>query len=217
VNRYLRVAVAIVLALAATAAPAATSYVTDQLRISVRTGAGNQYRIIEVIPTGTRVDTLETSGEWARVRVPSGKTGWVRTQYLDDEPVAAQELKSARAELEDAKSRAAELESSLADTRDQLGTARQRVQALTDANEALKQKLAGARQGLEMHEDNVRLKKTTVSLQHRIETLEGEVSRLTDRSRQRWFMIGGGVLLAGILFGIVVTRIPWRSRKDRLF
>ena len=216
-NASLRVGLALLLLLAATGASAATQYVTDQLRINVRTGAGDQYRIIEVIPTGTRVDTLETSDKWARVRTPSGKTGWVHDQYLDDQPVAAQQLKTARTQLDDARSRVSQLQGSLKDLRAQLNTTQQRVDTLTDTNASLKQKLSDARQGLQMHSDNVRLKQTTVSLQHRIDDLQSEVRRLNDRDRQRWFLIGGGVLLAGILFGIVVTRIPWRSRKDRLF
>jgi len=110
-----------------------------------------------------------------------------------------------------------QLQGSLKDLRAQLNTTQQRVDTLTDTNASLKQKLSDARQGLQMHSDNVRLKQTTVSLQHRIDDLQSEVRRLNDRDRQRWFLIGGGVLLAGILFGIVVTRIPWRSRKDRLF
>lgn len=215
--RFPHAALAAILVLASATAVGATRYVTDELRISVRTGTGDQYRIIEVIDSGTRVETLDSSGEWAKVRTPEGNVGWVRAQYLVEQPVAADRLRSVRAELEAARERIGELESVLAEARAETAEQRERVAALTSEKEELEGRLARASEGLELYQQNQRLSQYAKNLNARIAELEKETRRLADRSRREWFVIGAAVLLGGMLFGIIVTRIPWRGRRDRMF
>lgn len=215
--RFPHAALAAILVLASATAVGATRYVTDELRISVRTGTGEQYRIIEVIGSGTQVETLDSSGEWAKVRTPEGNVGWVRAQYLVEQPVAADRLRSVRAELEAARERIGELESVLAEARAETADQRERVAALTSEKEELEGRLARASEGLELYQQNQRLSQYAKNLNARIAELEKETRRLADRSRREWFVIGAAVLLGGMLFGIIVTRIPWRGRRDRMF
>jgi len=216
-KHYSCAALAAVLLLTTSAAFGATRYVTDELRISVRTGAGTQYRIVEVIGSGTRVETLETSGEWTRVRTGDDETGWVRSQYLTEQPIAADRLETVRSDLQDANERIDELEASLAQTGSDNEAAQERIEALTAEKESLESRLEEAESGLELHDENERLRERSDELEQRVERLKAETEALAERGRREWFMIGAGVLLGGILFGIVVTRIPWRRRKDRMF
>lgn len=206
------------LILCSSVALGATQFVTDELRINLRSGAGNEYRIVRVLDTGTRLETLETAGEWTRVRIGTD-TGWVRSQYLTDERVAADRLEETRARLEQVEKRASALEESLAQAREELNEARARVQELSASNEELEQQLAAAEEGLQLSDENERLRAEATDLNGRIAELEDRIAGLADRSRKEWFMIGAGVLFAGMLSGIIVTRIPWRRRsgRDRLF
>lgn len=216
-NHLPRTALAVLLVTVSAAALGATRYVTDELRISVRTGAGNQFRIIEVIGTGTRLETLKTEGEWARVRTPSGETGWVRNQYLAEQPVAADRLETVRSDLQDARDRVAELENQLEEARATSQSAQQRIATLENERDELQSRLSEAERGLSLHDENQRLKGEVDELEQRVTDLRTETERLAERRRREWFLIGAGVLLGGMLFGIVVTRIPWRRRKDRMF
>lgn len=213
----LRSALAAALILSATTALGATRYVTDELRISVRTGQGNQFRIIEVIGSGTRVESLQTVGEWAEIRTPDGNTGWVRAQYLDEQPVAADRLRAARAELEQARERITELGSALETARAEAGSAQSRINDLTSRVEELQGRLADAEKGLDLHDENEFLGQRVKSLEQRVADMRKAASELEQRSRKEWFIIGAGVLFGGMLFGIIVTRIPWRRRRDRMF
>ena len=204
-----------VLFLVSTSALGATQYVTDELRISLRSGAGNQYRIIRVIQTGTRLETLETSGEWTRVRAGE-TTGWVRTQYLTAQPIAADRLAQAQQQLSDARERANELEGALRDARGKLDAAQTRADKLASTSETLQQKVASAQKGLKLSEENTRLRERTTTLKSRISELTSEVTYLTNQNEREWFMVGAGVLFAGLLSGMIVTRIPWR-RRNRMF
>ncbi|MEX1081576.1 MAG: TIGR04211 family SH3 domain-containing protein [Halofilum sp. (in: g-proteobacteria)] len=204
-----------VLCLTATSALGATRYVTDELRISLRSGAGNQYRIVRVIGTGTTLETLETEGEWARVRVGED-TGWVRNQYLTDQPVAADRLERAQTQLGQARERVDELESTLNETRQDLESTSSRAETLATENEELQSKLSDAAEGLELSEENTRLRENSNDLERRVRELDHQLTQATNREEREWFVTGAGVLFAGLISGLVVTRIPWR-RRSRMF
>lgn len=199
------------------AVDAATRYVTDELRISVRTGAGNQFRILEVIDSGTRLETGQQSGDWTQVETPEGTSGWVRQQYLTDEPIAKARLEETRTELDEARSQINSLEDELAETQAEAREARSEVDTLEDDKAELEQQLADAEEGLQLSDENERLRRRLSELNTRISDLQEQAQSLRDRERREWFMIGSGVLFGGILFGIIVTRIPWRRRRDRMF
>ena len=61
---------------------AETMYVTDRLYLSLRKGPDLGQPSVVVIPSDTKVDVLETEGNWAQVKLEDGKTGWVMKRYL---------------------------------------------------------------------------------------------------------------------------------------
>jgi hypothetical protein len=70
---------------AATTSNASTRWVTAY-RLNFRTGPGTQYAIIGVLSKGTRLSVLGSGRDdlhrrWYRVRISSGKTGWVAGWY----------------------------------------------------------------------------------------------------------------------------------------
>lgn len=196
------------------AAAQTTNWVTDEWRINLRSGAGTGFRILQVLETGDSVQVLERGGDWTQVRTSNGNVGWVPSQYLMDRPAAASQLDSMAEEMEAARERAETLEVQLAQARSALEVTQGEVASLSDERGRLAQQLDAARDGLEMSEENNRLKKEAIDLQRRIQDLESETARLADRSRQDWFVVGAGVLFAGMLVGIIVTRIRWRRRSS---
>jgi len=218
VNRSLCVfALALLALIAASPSHADKRYVSDELRVSVRAGQGSDYRIVAVLPSGTEVETLEATGDWTRVRTPEGDTGWMRSQYLQAEPIAADRLTEVEAELQSARARVEELETALQRSQREAEAARERVAELESRNQTLSDKLARAQEGLELEQANQRLEARVDSLTDEVATLEQRNRELAERDRQRWFAVGAGVLAGGLLLGIIVARIPWRSRRSRLF
>jgi SH3 domain protein len=73
-------------------------YISDVLYVPLRSGKGNQFRILEsAMKSGTKLEILEEDEEngWIGVRTADGKEGFVRAQYIIREPTA--QLKLARA------------------------------------------------------------------------------------------------------------------------
>jgi uncharacterized protein YgiM (DUF1202 family) len=50
--------------------------------LNLRTGPGSNFDVIRKMYHGSRVETLETSGNWVRVRHESGAVGWTFAKYL---------------------------------------------------------------------------------------------------------------------------------------
>jgi len=66
-------------------AHAETQYVSDNLIITMRSGAGGDYKIIKTLKTGTPVEILEDAGEYYRVKTKDGKEGWALKRYITAE------------------------------------------------------------------------------------------------------------------------------------
>jgi len=69
------------------AGQAKAEYVSDNLKITVRTGPGNDRKIIAMLEAGEKVDVLTSSDGWSQVQFSGDKRGWVLSRFLtSDEP-----------------------------------------------------------------------------------------------------------------------------------
>ena len=84
------------LGLAAQSAHAAAAWVKGEVRLNVRTGPSNEYRILGELHTGDKVEVLENGTGWTRVR-SGDREGWVPEGYLQEEPPPAVLLADAQA------------------------------------------------------------------------------------------------------------------------
>ena len=99
-------ATSLVLLLASAAGAEETMYVTDSLQLGVHQAQDTSDDPFENISSGTEVTVLERSSNYARVRTPDGKEGWVRSFYLVSE-------KPARLRVAEVEAQAAELQRKL--------------------------------------------------------------------------------------------------------
>lgn len=61
---------------------AETMYVSDHLYLSLRNAPDPEQSAVDLLPSDTKVDVLETQGKWARVNLEDGRTGWVMKRFL---------------------------------------------------------------------------------------------------------------------------------------
>lgn len=87
-------AILMVMALLAAALPvgamAATKYTvyissTGSGTLTLRSGPGTDYGVNGYVHHGDRVTRLDTSGAWSRVKTSGGRTGWIKTKYINGE------------------------------------------------------------------------------------------------------------------------------------
>ncbi len=216
-KRFLLVAALLFLAQAALAERA---WVTDEFKITVRSGESPRHKIISMIKSGTPVQVLSRNRAtgYSRVRLPNGKEGYVLTRQLLDHPVARDQLAALQQEVADLKTAPSELQRRLADLTERHNKLTREHQALQAEKTRIEQELAALRRtsanAVRIANERNELRKQVAELTRSNEELKQEKRELENNSAQRWFMIGGGVTIAGILIGLILPHLRLRRRKD---
>lgn len=196
-------------------AAADTRYISDLMYVPLRSGPSGEHRIIHWgLPSGMTLEVLEDeSAQFTRVRTEDGMEGWIPSQYLVAEPVAADRLARAESEIErlesllggDTSILAAELEEARQEARRNAESA-ETVFALEAQLEEIRRVSASA---IATQEENVRLAEANAALRREHEDLEARTERLQGEVDMWWMLAGGGLILAGLLLGI------WLGSRSR--
>ncbi len=201
-------------------APGQQAWVSDQLRIPVRTGTTLRHKILRFLKSGTPVTVLELDedGSHARIRGPKGVEGWVRTEELMREPSGRQRLVAAQERIRALKAQRAELQKRLGQLQADFKALQSEKEALGRQKEALESRLERlervAARPVQLARENAELTEKLAEARQRISLLEAENARLADSSRRDWFLKGAGVALLSLILGLLITRIRWRRRHD---
>lgn len=74
-----------------------TVYISDTLRVGVRSEPDSRAIPIGVVTTGMRLEVLERQDNFIRIRTEKGLTGWIKDIYILEEPPAMIQLKQLKA------------------------------------------------------------------------------------------------------------------------
>ncbi|HHC73168.1 MAG TPA: TIGR04211 family SH3 domain-containing protein [Thiotrichales bacterium] len=72
----------LLVALTGTALAGETVYVTDRLYLGLHKEPGASGKPLRTLVSGTRLELLERKTNYARVRLPDGSSGWVKSAFL---------------------------------------------------------------------------------------------------------------------------------------
>jgi len=189
-------------------AQAETRYIVDQAKLPMRSGQSTSHSIVRMLPSGTAVEVLgQSSTGYTHIRTRSGKDGWILSRYLMKEPAARTRLAKAEKEL-----------SNLLALKQEKKSLEQERSQLMEDNKKLQQELAHIREtaanAVAIADENKSLKAKAMQAEQTLEALRRETSDIRSGAQQRWFMLGGGAILFGILLGLILPRLKVR-RKDR--
>lgn len=82
------------------AAAAQTATVTDTANVNMRSGKGENYRIIRVLPPRTELDVIELDQDYVKAKTTDGETGWVLRKFLDIHKAEKEKTNQSQAALE---------------------------------------------------------------------------------------------------------------------
>ena len=88
-RHWVRACALVVATLLAFSSDADAAWVKDIVHLQLRTGAGNQFRIIGRIQTGDAAEILSRGDGWTRVRTAKGEVGWIPAGFLQPDPPSA--------------------------------------------------------------------------------------------------------------------------------
>ncbi len=199
---------------------AATGYVTDSFKITLRTGPGTENRIVTMLSSGEPLEILEIGDEWTRVRrlKPEGRQeeGWVLSRFLIDRQPWELQVGGLSRENASLKEKLTLIEKRL---RESSRREAELQRELETTSKTLKEVQAGFDSLRNESSDFIQLKERHEVLQSNLETTEKTVQRLTQENKDlkssqkvRWFLAGALVFLSALLIGLIAGR---REKKRR--
>jgi SH3 domain protein len=196
--KLVRLSVVISLLAASQASTAATKFVSDEFEIMLRTGQSTQHEIRRQIKSGTPLVVLKESDGYTKVRMPNGVEGWVLSRYLMNQPSGRDRLATLEKRHEKLKTK---FDLAVAEEKAAMGQEINRLQEI-------------AKRPLELQRENDQLNAQLVQEKDRYERLAAETEVLKSPLKDRkWFVSGALVVIGSMIFGIILTRIPWQRKK----
>ncbi|SMF63974.1 SH3 domain protein [Alteromonadaceae bacterium Bs31] len=196
-------------------------YISDVLFVPLRSGQGNQFRIINSsLKSGAKLIFIEEgdTGEWTKVRTANGVEGWIRNQYLIDHETAQTKLNRALAEL-----------AKLKKSNQQLSTQNQQ---LKNTNASLNEKTESSSKSQSQMAEELRKIKTlsagAISLEKRYtellekhhllqtenDVLTAENEKLENDNRVTFMVYGVGILLLGVVLAYVLPALKPKNKHS---
>lgn len=197
---------------------AETKYVVDQIVITLRSGQSNQHQILRTLPSGTKMEVLETGDKYSRVRLADGTEGWVLNQYMTSTPIARHRLAATQKRLVELEAENVRLKEELAAANSKEGDISRQYATLKkeDAklNEELERLRRVAAKPLQLKNENTRLKKELLDIENEHELVQQENQMLRDSGEREWFLTGAGVIILGIILGLIAPSLRPRKKSS---
>lgn len=216
----MRKLVLIVIAVLSGTVSAQTKYVSDQLRINLRSGKSNTHRIISSPRSGTELKVLEVdrSSGYTKVQLPSGTIGWALTRQLMGQPSARTQLADLTKRNLELVERAGKMRSEKKDLTQEIKELSAEKKQLTRANKQLTAELTELKREfggeISFQDKYINLQKELQDYNRQIEALEQLNADLESKDSQLWVMVGGGILLLGLILGLIIPKVRWQKKSS---
>ncbi len=187
-----------------------TMYVSDILKLTLRTGPSIENKIISVIESGQMMEIIKFGDEWSQVQLPNGKEGWVLSRYLTTNETNNIKLERLEAKHKNLMIQAAEL----LEENNRLKAENQRFSTEFKAGQKQMKKTqtdyetlkAEAAEFLTLKTNYNHATSQLAEQTAKANQLEEQVSSLEMNSYIKWFLAGSGVLIVGFLIGFSTKR-----------
>ncbi len=148
-NTLLKLAIALFFSI--NLAQAENMYVTDRVILGVHQTADDTSVLVSSLPSGTKVEILDSQANFSKIKLDSGIEGWIKTEFLIKEKPSilalgevTVKLETATAELKKLKERATKRERDLQTREDQVANSKSTIKDLKKQLEESKAALTSA-------------------------------------------------------------------------
>ncbi|VTT28954.1 arylsulfatase [Klebsiella pneumoniae] len=177
-------------------------YISDELSTWVRSGPGNDYRLIGTLNAGEEVTLLQSNdnSKYGQIRDSQGRTTWIPLAQLSKQPSLRSRVPQLEQQVKDLTAKLANIDGSW-----------------NERTAEMQKKVAGSDGAINsLKEENQQLKNQLVVAKKKVDAANVQ---LDDKQRtiiMQWFMYGGGVAGVGLLLGLLLPHmIPRRKKSDR--
>lgn len=177
-------------------------YVSDELSTWVRSGPGDQFRLLGKLNAGEEVQLLQTNNDthYGQIRDSEGRTTWIPLSQLSASPSLRTRVPQLEQQVKDLTAKLDNIDNSwnqrTAEMQNKVASSDGVINGLKGENQKLKNELIVAQKKVSAANVQLDDKQRTIIMQ--------------------WFMYGGGVLGVGLLLGLLLPHmLPRRKKNDR--
>jgi SH3 domain protein len=176
-------------------------YVADKLFTYMHSGPSAQYRIIGSVDAGDKVKPIKTDRDsgYTQIVDEKGREGWVQSKFITSTESMAVRLPRLEKELAEVKAKLASAE----------GDANRENAELAESLDLR------SRQVNELEQNYSEMMSKFSQAQGEIRELSAKLDTQKEDLLMKYFLYGGGVMLGGIFFGIILPHIIPKRRKNR--
>lgn len=174
-------------------------YVASVTEISLRTGPTVENKIIAMLKTGAKLEVIEYKTDWSQVRTAEGKSGWVLSRFITQK-------KPEILLFDEIKEKNQTLLSKIAQLEEEKKTLTVKIAGLVEIEDKFKKLQQDSADFLKLDAKYNEMLKQNEAQNALIEKLEANM----DSEPKLWFLIGPGVFIVGLFFGLS-TRKKKRS------
>ncbi len=193
-------------------------YVTDQLKLTLRSGPSTGHKVLAVVESGQKVEMLEPGEDWSMVRNANGKEGYVLTRYLMPNPTHNVRLE----QLQTKHKALMQQTATLLEENRRFRSESKKLKSSLGENEKVLKKLrtdydklkAGSAEYIELKEKYKTVSGQLAEQTKRADALDKELRAIEINQYIKWFLAGSGVLLVGFIVGFSARR---QRRRPSLF
>ena len=190
-------------------------FIVPGKKIPVRTGMGQQYRILAMASSGTRVEVLQEDDTWVKVKLQNRQTGWMPFRYLTRNHPLEDAVTVLKTKNQDLVTKTKNLREQVKTLSRDLNLEQNELKTCVSERSAIK----AAQDRLKKDASNVlRIKETfqitTDKLKEtnwKLSETEQKIKQLRRNSMIKWFLAGAAVMFLGWLLG----RYARLSKKRR--
>ncbi len=199
---------------------AATAYVADSFKITLRTGPGTDNKIIAMLSSGEPLEVLETGNDWTRVRVLGSegeqKEGWVLSRFLIERLPWEVQARNLTKETVSLKEKLGVMEKKWRESSDR---AQELQEKLQKASESLKKVQVDLDSLKKESSEFLELKRNYEAATSNLKTAQDAVQKLTKENEilessksVEWLLAGALIFFSAWLIGLIIGR---REKKRR--
>ncbi len=188
---------------------AETHYVKPSAEVVVRRGQGNEYKIVAMVKDGTAVQLLEEGEVYAKVVLANGKEGWMLKRFLSKELPLEDVVASLRREKEALTARETAARHKLEEVSSLLSSTERELASVVTERDQIRSEyqtlLRDTADVVKIKQDLHNTVKENEMLVGKLTVVQEERNKLKQDAAIKWFFVGGGVLLAGMLMGMIFS------------
>ncbi|WP_349431393.1 TIGR04211 family SH3 domain-containing protein [Methylomarinum sp. Ch1-1] len=199
---------------------AATVYVTDDIKFTLRSTPSNRSKILKMLPSGTPLTVLEENSEsgYSKVRTNGGVEGYILTRHTSPKPISRWYLDRANKKLAELQEENKLFKEELEQLKGNNTQALSSNQTLTQERDRLSNELNDLKQtaanAVQLKHQRDQLQERVISVERELQQVKRENQALVDSTNQDWFLYGGLLALFGVILGFILPKLSWRRKTS---